>query len=404
MIWNKLILKARLLAKISTMFFVRLLAYFHDGKGVWLVAEKTDEARDNGYWFYRYLRLKHPEQHAYFVISAVSPDYGKIAEYGKEHIVEPNSLKHKVLFWSSQYNTCSQPHSDYFSSYRPLKGLRSKKQVNTFLQHGITKDNLSHGLDAGQSGFDLFVTAAKREQEAVIKRHGYTLSTCILTGLCRYDNLPLSHEKKSKVILIMPTFRHWIMTASQDGIPTAEEREKFLKDPFCTVYKSLLYSDRTKKMLEKYGYTILFYPHYCAQPFLDCFEEGIGNERVVLASNRKYDVQKLLIEADVLITDFSSIFFDFAYMRKPEIFYQFDEEKYRAGHYEEGYFKYRQDAFGPVFEKESDVLDYMEKILDNGAQMEKKYESRVNDFFAFNDHNNCERIYNAIINYKESSC
>lgn len=401
MILHKILNKFKTLLMRIKMSVIRLLAYFHNGKGVWLVAEKTDEARDNGYWFYRYLRLKHPDEPAFFVIATDSPDYGKVAQYGKEHIVEPNSLKHKILFWSAQYNTCSQPHSDYFSSFRSLKGLRSKKQVNTFLQHGITKDNLSHGIDADQSGFDLFVTAAKREQEAVIKRHGYTLSTCILTGLCRYDNLPLTHENKSRTILIMPTFRHWIMTASHNRIPTAEEREKFLNDPFCSVYKSLLYSDRTKRILKKYGYTILFYPHYCAQPFLDCFEDETRNERVVLASNQQYDVQKLLIESDILITDFSSIFFDFAYMKKPEIFYQFDEEKYRAGHYEEGYFKYREDAFGPVFEKEYDVLDYLEKILDNGAQMEKKYEERVDGFFAFNDHNNCERTYNTIKNFKK---
>lgn len=401
MIFRKLINKANTLIMRSKMLAVRLIAYFHNGKGVWLVAEKTDEARDNGYWFYRYLRLQHPEVPAYYVISPDSADYHKVAEFGKDNIVIPDTFRHKILFWSAQYNTCSQPHTDYFSTYRPLIGLRSKQQINTFLQHGIIKDNLSHGIDADQSGFDLFVTAATREQEAVIKRHGYTLSTCILTGLCRYDNLPLNHENKSRTILIMPTFRHWIMTASRNRIPTAEEREKFLNDPFCTVYKSLLYSARTKRLLEKHGYTILFYPHYCAQPFLDCFEEKTGDERIILASNLQYDVQKLLIDSDILITDFSSIFFDFAYMKKPEIFYQFDEEKYRAGHYEEGYFKYRQDAFGPVFEKECEVLDYLEKILDNGSLMEKKYEERVNDFFAFNDHNNCERIYRAIINYKK---
>ena len=47
------------------------------------------------------------------------------------------------------------------------------------------------------------------------------------------------------------------------------------------------------------------------------------------------------------------------------------------------------------------MLDYLEKILDNGAHMEKKYEERVDGFFAFNDHNNCERTYNTIKNFKK---
>lgn len=383
------------------MLIVRVLSSFNNGKGVWLVAEKTDEARDNGFWFYRYLRQQHPDVPAYFVISAESPDYSKVAEFGKEHIVEPNSLKHKILFWSAQYNTCSQPHTDYFPTYRSLISLRSKKQVNTFLQHGIIKDNLSHGLDAGKSGFDLFVTSAHREQEAVIERHGYNKSTCILTGMCRYDNLPLTRNLKSRQILIMPTFRHWLMTSNPDMVASVAETERFRKDDFCLKYKFLLYSDRMQSLLKQFDYKIIFYPHYCAQPFLECFEDENRDDRIILASNKEYDVQKLLVESDVLITDFSSIFFDFAYMKKPEIFYQFDESRYRGSHYEEGYFKYRNDAFGPVYDKSEDVISYMEKLLVNNTQMEDIYVHRVDEFFAYNDQKNCERTYNTIINYKK---
>lgn len=43
----------------------------------------------------------------------------------------------------------------------------------------------------------------------------------------------------------------------------------------------------------------------------------------------KYDVQQLLKESLLLITDYSSVFFDMMYMNKPVIFYQFDENQYR---------------------------------------------------------------------------
>ena len=398
---NTYINKAITLGNRLQMLLIRVIAYFHKGEGIWLIAEKTNEARDNGYWLYRYIRVHHPDVKAFYVLDKCSADYDKISSLGEENIVAPNSWKHKIFFWSAQYNACSQPHTDYFSSYRPLITLRSKYQVNTFLQHGITKDNLSHGIDADRSGFDLFVTSAKREQEAVMERHGYTESTCILTGLCRFDNLPLSHDAKSKIILVMPTFRHWIMTANSDMVATTEEKDRFKKDDFCVKYKSLLYSERMSSLLDRFDYKLIFYPHYCAQPFLECFEDERKGERIILASNKDYDVQKLLVESDILITDFSSIFFDFAYMKKPEIFYQFDEERYRGGHYEEGYFKYREDAFGPVLDKEEDVFAYLEQLLLNDSNMEPKYVDRVDKFFEYTDQNNCERVYNTIINYKK---
>ena len=62
----------------------------------------------------------------------------------------------------------------------------------------------------------------------------------------------------------------------------------------------------------------------------------------------KCNYQEFLLESSLLITDYSSIFFDFGYLRKPVIYSHFDYEKYRKSHYREGYFDYKYDGFGPV--------------------------------------------------------
>lgn len=395
---TRIIDKINFFIELFVFFFARIVSTFFDGKGVWLVAEKTDEARDNGYWFYKYLRTAHPEAKAYYVISRNSADYLKINGLGEERIVAPRSWKHKIMFWAAEYNVCSQPQANYFSAFLPLRRYRGKKQKTVFLQHGIIKDNLSHGIDAAESGIDIFITSAKREQDAVIERHGYDEHSCVLTGLCRFDNLPLSHPQKSRIVLVMPTFRHWLLPDRVEAA-TEAEMERFRKDSFCETYRQFLSSSKLASLLEQNNYSLLFYPHYCTQPFLECFADGSRTKRVLLASKNQYDVQKLLMESDILITDFSSVFFDFAYMKKPEIFYQFDEERYRGEHYEEGYFKYREDAFGPVFNNAEEVLVYLEERLADDARMEKKYLERVDEFFAYTDRNNCERTYNTIINY-----
>lgn len=381
--------------------FAKVGSLFFNFESTWIVCEKLNEARDNGFWFYRYMKLNHPEFKIYYVIERESPDYGKIKQYGEESIIKPYSFKHRVAFLSAGYCVCSQPPLDYFDSYSLIKKIRNKKQITVFLQHGIIKDNLFHVLDESNAGIDIFITSAKREKESVMSWLGYNNKQCALTGLCRFDNLPQNVTKKSRIILVMPTFRHWLLPADVQMVPTSDEITRFCSDPFFADYKNLLYSSETLSLLQEFDYKIIFYPHYCAQPFLSCFSNGKENDRIILGSREKYDVQKLLIESDILITDYSSVFFDFAYMKKPEIFFQFDEQKYREGHYEEGYFVYRRDAFGPVYDSYGGVIDYLRSLLKNESSMELIYKQKVDDFFEYTDSLNCERTYSYIVNYRK---
>jgi CDP-glycerol glycerophosphotransferase (TagB/SpsB family) len=259
---------------------------------------------------------------------------------------------------------------------------------------------LDHSIDNTKSGIDVFITSAYREQQSIIANNGYNILTCPLTGFCRYDNLSIHPEHRSRKILVMPTFRHWLMPSGRDNTAVSDDFEKFKDSEFCRTYNNLLSSAKVARLLNKFNYQLIFYPHYCTQPFLSCFIDNQRTDRVILASKEHYDVQKLLIESDILITDFSSVFFDFAYMKKPEIFYQFDEAQFRGGHYKEGYFKYREDAFGPVLTEEDEVIDYLQYLLENDSTIEDKYLSRIDGFFAYNDQNNCERTYQAIMNFK----
>ena len=88
---------------------------------------------------------------------------------------------------------------------------------------------------------------------------------------------------------------------------------------------------------------------------VDSFDE-IQNNSIIIAHKDDYDVQDLLIRSSVLVTDYSSVFFDFAYMGKPVIYYQFDEDEFRKNHYQEGYFSYREHGFGRVLKYENERL------------------------------------------------
>ena len=95
-----------------------------------------------------------------------------------------------------------------------------------------------------------------------------------------------------------------------------------------------------------------------------------------------------------MITDYSSVFFDFSYMSKPVIFYQFDEREFREKQYAEGYFDYHNTVLGDFAATEEETLDLLEKQLLNGLSL--RSEELTRSFFPLWDKHNNERIYEEI--------
>ena len=91
--------------------------------------------------------------------------------------------------------------------------------------------------------------------------------------------------------------------------------------------------------------------------------------------------------------------FDFAYLRKPVIYTQFDQEEFFAGEhvYTKGYFDYERDGFGEVECDLDATVDRIIEYMENGCELKDKYRQRIDNFYAFNDRNNCERVYQKIM-------
>ena len=368
-------------------------------KDIWIVNEKGSEARDNGYVFFKFLKDNHPEINSYYVITNNSPDRYKIKKYN--NIITLNSFKHYIYYLAAKFSISSQPYGAApipTALMHKFHYLRKKQKV-IFLQHGIIKDELSHNLDYKKTNFDIFTTSTSKEYDFIKETYGYPKHSVQLLGLCRYDNLHNIEEKIKKQILIMPTFRSWLVSKDRTNYATQYEMEKFQKSDYYKSYSNLLSNKKLNALLEKYDYRVVFYPHYSCQSYIKCFE-NLKNNNIIIADRNEYDVQQLLIESNIMITDFSSVLFDFAYMKKPEIYFQFDEEQFRKSHYKQGYFDYSKDGFGPVTETVDEVIDEIEKICENKAKISDFYLNRINDFFDLHDNKNCERTYNAIINLK----
>ena len=145
------------------------------------------------------------------------------------------------------------------------------------------------------------------------------------------------------------------------------------------------------RLLEEQDLKLIFYPHIELQKELDKFKSP--SERIILASWRDYDVQSLLMRCNLLITDYSSVFFDVGYMEKPVIYYQFDVEDFLKYHYQKGYFSYEEHGFGPVVQTEEALVNAITECAGNDFQMQKEYQDRLEAFYPVRDVRNCERTY-----------
>ena len=348
-------------------------------KKVWLISERPNEARDNGYVFYSFLVRTHPEINAFYLISKTSPDLNKIRKINGKYI-KFGSFKHYFYFAGCKYSISSTvewlaPNS-YLLLFQNKIGFPHK---NIFLQHGIIDTNMDF-LHKKFNNLHLFICGAEPEYNDVLLNYGYGDGTAY-TGLARFDNyLDL---KLKKQILVMPTWRR-----GADDIDIK-------KSDYFKYWTSFLNNKTLFELLERSGVRLYFYIHPVFQKYINYFKSN--SENVFIADFAHYDVQKLLMESKLLITDYSSVLFDFAFMKKPTLYYQFDRESYYMSHYKKGYFSYDKDAFGYVCLNEKNLINKIEDSMTNDFVFPKEFIKNFERFFVLHDADNCKRIYEAII-------
>lgn len=354
-------------------------------RDLWIIGERPDEARDNGYWLYEWILNNKPDTNVRFVLSKDSVDYEKMPR--KDLIIEPNSAKHYIYYILSSYSVSTHMHGacpgkSFCIPFLPF--MRHK--TNVFLQHGITKDMINL-----RGGLNIIIAASEEEKQLLIKSNPRYEDNVYVTGFCRYDQLSnISKDEKEKIILVMPTFRRWLRDIGR----LSDADKVFRETQYYKRWNGFLKNNELQEILEDNNLRLIFFPHNEMQQLAHNFRTK--NSRIVIGKPGEFDIQSLLRKSSILVTDYSSVLFDFVYMNKPVVFYQFDQDEFFGRHYRSSGKPY---PFGDIFDKEEDLVDEVNNIIESGFLMKNKYKKDAKQFFKFRDGNNCERVYNLIRNY-----
>lgn len=385
--------KIKLIDVLGVFLFIILIipAYIYKiilkirKKRLWLICEEENFARDNGYIFFKYIKEEHPEIRCYYAINKKSSDYEKVAEFGKS-IVNWKSIKHYFLFMSATENISSHKSGDpnhiLFETLLLYFNLYNNR---TFLQHGVLYQNFEM-FHKPKCKFKIFITGAKPEYNFVNEKFMYDKNEVRYTGLARFDEL-YKGIVDNNMIFYMPTWRRYLNSENID-------ESLYLKRII-----SVLSNEKLHKVLEENDKYLYFCPHSSLRKYNDLFTSN--SDRIKILDASKIDIQYYIRTAGMLITDFSSIHTDFAYMNKPILYYQYDYKDYMEKHIGkycyDTYFDFKRDGFGEVVDNEDEFVIKLKNITNNNMVNNKKYKERIEKFFVLRDNKNCERIYEEIM-------
>lgn len=380
-------LKVRILRKLARNKYVA-----KKFSNAWLLTDNEVRADDNAEHFYRYIANNHKDVNAFFLLNKDSCDWQRLKQQGFR-LIKFGGLTHRLALLNSKMLLSSHANPAIIN-FLPRKHFSDMLNYKfAFLQHGITKDDQSEWLNSRK--IDYLVTAAQHEYADIAEngRYRYTSTETVLTGFPRYDNL-VQPELNHKTILILPTWRKSLAGELVSKTSIRAKNEFFNQSEFCKQWSQFLNSKELENLSIKHGYSVLFYPHPNLVDYLDDINIP---EHVEVGIFGVESFQEVFKKASILITDFSSVAFDVAYMSKPIIYFQFDIDTFFSEHsYSKGYYEYPELGFGPVVHDIDSLNKELENSLENNCIVQDKYKERINTFFPFSDHSNSERLFKVL--------
>lgn len=195
------------------------------------------------------------------------------------------------------------------------------------------------------------------------------------TGRAKFD---LLESDSQKIILIMPDYNVNCKNIKMD---------EFKDSQYCMKINELLSSEVLAKASSLYGYAVAFYPHNDTLMYMNAYKSS--GSVLLLPSNTPID--DIVSQSSLLITDCNDIAFDFAYLKKPVLYYDF--EKYETS----DIFDYKKDGFGEVVSEHNELVNTIINYMKNGCLIKEEYLERIESFYEHFDSDNCNRLYNLML-------
>lgn len=391
-----LLRKKRYKAILARQLYFMIRPFYK--KPIWLISDRVNRADDNGEAFFKYLNQFHKKEiNSYFIIKKGTKDHERMKQYGK--VLDLDSMKFRLYQLMAEYTASSQTDQIFRSAFRIRESycdlVGNMKFI--FLQHGVIVADLTRWLKRRNQQFSGFIVSTEEEYKNILKRnYEYTQDEVWLTGLSRFDYL---EDRAEKIITILPSWRRYLAIKQNPNTGIWNLVDDFSSSEYATFYRNLMQNSKLCKRAKELGYIVQFKIH----PSFYGKEDAFAFDKNVKIVSEDVSYKEIYEKSSLLITDYSSSIFDFIYLKKPIIYCQFDYKEFFAGNhiYEDGGFNYETEGYGEVEYTLEATVDRIIEYMENDCKLKPIYEERMTRVFPYHDKNNCQRIYEKMIEMRD---
>lgn len=337
---------------------------------------KDNNSGSNTFTLYKYLK-----QCDEFEVALVNEKYGKDKEYYY------NIITSKIIIKSHEGSYINGKINIQLWHGIPLKtlGYMNKfERVDCEKRHNIWNKSI---IVSYSQMYNVLMGAC----------YGVSFKNFIITGLPRNDLLLKSSGRENlqkiinigekKIVFYMPTYRK----SSYGEVNGCEEGYLFSE-------KNI---NKLDEYLEKNNMVMLAKMHPFEEENFELYFKENNFKNIVLFKEEylnlnNIDLYEILNSCDYLLTDYSSVYFDYLLLDKPILFFNKDVEEYEKS---TGFLLEPYDYWtpGPKCCNIQSVIEELEKINSGKDEYKEKRNELKKIFHKYSDSNSCERIVEMIL-------
>lgn len=340
-----------------------------------------DVAPIDNFCFFEYL-MSHPSKNisVYYILNEKYQFYNEIKKkYGKHIIPFTNTksplfiIRFLLLCFKTRYIL------DSFDIIFTLFGdifVNSKYIDVIFTQHGVTffKRHYIRPTVYGQEHMNKVIVSNDFEFDIFRTLGAYNRTNIIKCGLFRWDLLKQTKNTDTKHIFLYFTYRHYLKDT------THIEETNYFKNIL-----AILRSEDLLTIMKENKVVFDIALHHAFWDFLN--EDAL--EKIPFNLVKEEDILKAKNSASLLITDYSSMCFEFMFLNKPVIFYRLDEDEFNNSEKDSKYSKdintLNKYIFN-VFNNYDSVIKKIKYYIKNSFVLESEYNKKLSLFFYTKKH------------------
>ncbi|MGE6367828.1 CDP-glycerol glycerophosphotransferase family protein [Planococcus kocurii] len=370
--------------KVSIAYTLSFFVKNKDGKKIALVGGNLGEKyEDNAAIYHNYLLSNHKEQVTAYWMYDPKTTYAKNENI--ENAVPLGSFKNYLLFFQADYT---------FHGHSLLYDIVPAADKFLFLNRKTIITHISHGIEGFKKILiqkedipllkrtDYFNCASQYEYNLKLNEWEMPEQKLIITGFPRFDRYPPNQPPKEvKNILMMMTWREWLFDLT---------KEQFVDSAYFKNTTGLLEHKGIQKLLADHHLHLNIALH----PFMKKFESYFTNltnaeNGITFIDSSQETIAYSIDHNDMLLTDITSVSWDFLYLNKPIIFFMFDQEEYldKRG----SYLNMDTDLSGYKANSIDHVYEYLEKIIEGKITWNEWY-PKATAYIDYFDQDNCKRL------------